>query len=248
MSLSVSEHFYSIQGEGPTTGVPAVFLRLRGCNLMCGGLATVEDGLLHDGATWRCDTIEVWLDGTKMTVEQLGGVFEGRGYIDPLRRGAHLVVTGGEPLIQQDGVSSFLEHLLDQHDLRPHVEVETNGTLEPSPGMLRRVDQWNVSPKLANSGMPEGKRVRVDALAALIRSGRTFFKFVVATEADVQEAVDTFVRPFALPVDRVYLMPAAETREELDRIFPIVAELAKQRGYRAGNRMHLQLWDKKTGV
>ncbi|MBU0728011.1 7-carboxy-7-deazaguanine synthase QueE, partial [Patescibacteria group bacterium] len=33
--LYISEIFYSIQGEGPNAGKPAVFLRLFGCNLNC---------------------------------------------------------------------------------------------------------------------------------------------------------------------------------------------------------------------
>ena len=40
--LAVSEDFYSVQGEGPTMGAPAVFLRLKGCNLTCGGVNTVQ--------------------------------------------------------------------------------------------------------------------------------------------------------------------------------------------------------------
>ena len=35
--LRISESFYSIQGEGATSGYPAYFIRLQGCNLMCGG-------------------------------------------------------------------------------------------------------------------------------------------------------------------------------------------------------------------
>ena len=49
--LVVSEKFYSIQGEGQTMGVPAVFLRLGGCNLLC------------KGKGWVCDSIEVWKKG-----------------------------------------------------------------------------------------------------------------------------------------------------------------------------------------
>ena len=62
-TLPIAETFYSIQGEGITTGYPSVFVRLAGCNLMCGGQGTQFDGELHDGATWRCDTIEVWMKG-----------------------------------------------------------------------------------------------------------------------------------------------------------------------------------------
>jgi len=37
MNIRISEHFYSLQGEGKTMGVPAIFIRLQACNLMCGG-------------------------------------------------------------------------------------------------------------------------------------------------------------------------------------------------------------------
>ena len=65
MNLIVSEYFYSIQGEGKTMGVPSVFIRLTACNLMCGGRGTEKDFKLHNGATWRCDSIEVWRKGKK---------------------------------------------------------------------------------------------------------------------------------------------------------------------------------------
>ena len=42
--IAISEVFYSIQGEGKTVGIPSVFIRLGGCNLMCGGMGTQFDG------------------------------------------------------------------------------------------------------------------------------------------------------------------------------------------------------------
>ena len=69
--LAISEHFYSIQGEGKFTGVPSVFLRLKGCNLTCGGKKTVSTKKLDSGATWRCDTIEVWLTGNSTSFKSL---------------------------------------------------------------------------------------------------------------------------------------------------------------------------------
>ena len=54
--IAVSEYFYSLQGEGITMGIPAFFIRLTGCNLMCGGKGVEKDGLMRDGATWICDT------------------------------------------------------------------------------------------------------------------------------------------------------------------------------------------------
>lgn len=55
--LNVSEKFLSIQGEGRTTGIPAIFLRLSGCNLLC------------KSSNWICDSIEVWRKGTKTSFD-----------------------------------------------------------------------------------------------------------------------------------------------------------------------------------
>ena len=52
-------------------GIPAIFLRLTGCNLLCGGKGAEKDGVLRDGATWLCDTIEVWMKGTTWGFEAL---------------------------------------------------------------------------------------------------------------------------------------------------------------------------------
>ena len=96
-TLRVSEHFYSIQGEGPTVGVPAVFVRLQGCNLNCG----------HQSGEWVCDTVDVWKKGIPYSVEawhELVNIHYG----DALSMGAHLVITGGEPLIQQKKLLEFI--------------------------------------------------------------------------------------------------------------------------------------------
>ena len=69
--IAVSEYFYSLQGEGKTMGTPAIFLRLTGCNLMCGGYGVEKDGILRGGATWVCDTIQVWMKGTTYNFEDL---------------------------------------------------------------------------------------------------------------------------------------------------------------------------------
>ena len=89
--LIIAEDFYSVQGEGPTTGVPAYFIRLRDCNLTCGAssvkLKEIKDagegntdsgsfkGDLHEEgkATWTCDTLPVWARRWVMEITALGG-------------------------------------------------------------------------------------------------------------------------------------------------------------------------------
>jgi len=107
MKLAVSEVFYSIQGEGKTTGYPSVFVRLGGCNLMCGGMGTQFNNELHNGATWRCDTIEVWMKAQSKNITDILGDEEHTA----LTNGANMIITGGEPLMQQNGVELFIDYL-----------------------------------------------------------------------------------------------------------------------------------------
>jgi 6-pyruvoyltetrahydropterin 2'-reductase len=246
--MRIAEHFYSLQGEGPATGFPAVFLRLAGCNLVCGGKETVKTGQLHDGATWRCDTIETWSHGESTEVKAAVELFCREQYLSQLCRGAHLVITGGEPLMQQDELSQLIRILDVECGCAPYIEVETNGTILPEPALLTRVNQWNVSPKLRNSGMPEERRINGDALRCFAALDNAYFKFVVTEEADAAEAGEEFVQKFGIPPHRVFLMPGAATRAALTALFPSVAELCKQRGWRLSGRLQLEIWDQAVGV
>src|SRR6478752_10217329 len=115
-----------------------------------------------------------------------------------------LVLTGGEPLLQQRALKELFARLAP--DIT--VEVETNGTIVPEAPTLSRVNQWNVSPKLANAGDPEQFRIRPEALTTLRDSGRAYLKLVVNGEPDFAEA-DALVARLAWPADRVSLMPEA---------------------------------------
>jgi 6-pyruvoyltetrahydropterin 2'-reductase len=235
MNLKVSEKFYSIQGEGKSAGVPAYFLRLKSCNLLCGGIGTDKDGQLHDGATWRCDTIEVWLKGSEISVNDIA--------VEYLEQPKHtrLIITGGEPLLQQKAIIELLE-LIPPSRL---IEIETNGTIMPDPYLWNRV-QWNVSPKLANSGMSKEKRIHGLVLNRLAQFDSQF-KFVISNADDLDEVFE-IIHAHDLPRAKIWLMPAAETREQLYEVGPRVIALAKQHGLNFSNRLHIQIWDAKTGV
>lgn len=244
--MKISEVFYSIQGEGPTIGIPSYFIRLGGCNLLCGGPGTKQDGKLHNGATWRCDTIEVWSNWSEWSfgdlIKALGDEFP-----DRIDRGAHIVITGGEPLMQQDHIIQFIDRVKELIGKRPYIEIETNGTIVPSPKLCARVDQWNVSPKLENSGMRERLRIVPNALNKLKRQPESYFKFVVSSQEDMAE-IGWLIFTYKIPRSSVILMPAGETREDLLEADKICVELCKTGGYRYSPREHINIWDKKTGV
>ena len=114
--LPVAETFYTLQGEGRSVGVPAVFLRTGGCNLLCGNPsnpdAPQEELEMADDATWLCDTIDVWSNPNTKTVEEVLDIWAEEGWMEKLEmRGAHLILTGGEPLLQQDNLLDLLRNL-----------------------------------------------------------------------------------------------------------------------------------------
>ena len=86
----------------------------------------------------------------------------------PCRR---LVLTGGEPLIQQKALPALLR-LLPDHA----VEMETNGTIMPDTELLKRVTQFNVSPKLPHSGNNDVKTWKPDILRCLAGTEKAWFE------------------------------------------------------------------------
>ncbi len=209
------EMFYSLQGEGVRAGVPAVFLRLAGCNLSC---------------VW-CDTKYSWGAGIECDEAQLAE--EILAFNCP-----SLVITGGEPLLQIAALEKLIKLLPDSI----HIEIETNGTQEASPYLLGRVNQWNISPKLASAGQGI-LAIDHDLLDEYAELPNVWFKFVIEREEDWAQ-----VASLGVPREKIILMPCATTREQLHEVRPIVAELCLKHAVRLGDRLHLELWDDRKGV
>jgi len=130
--LTVSELFYSIQGESTRAGLPCVFIRLAGCNLRCR----------------YCDTVYSWEEAGRPTTPA-----EILQWADTYP-GVMVELTGGEPLLQ-DGIYPLMNDLLA---VGRTVLLETNGSLGigrvpapvtiildlkcPDSGMADRMD-WN---------------------------------------------------------------------------------------------------------
>jgi 7-carboxy-7-deazaguanine synthase len=227
--LNISEQFYSIQGEGKTAGVPAVFLRLSGCNLLC---------------AWPCDTIEVWRHGEQWSFEKILHLWDQNGWTRFLCKESHLVITGGEPLLQQEALARFLPLL--PKDI--FIEVETNATITPTEDLNKHISLYNVSPKTSNSGIPRERRFVRNTLDFFAGNDKSIFKFVVESRGDVEEIFREFVGPFKINPQRVFLMPQSVSRSEFIERSAQVAELCKEYQYNFSPRLQLVIWNKTTGV
>jgi organic radical activating enzyme len=218
--MRVSEVFVSVQGEGPSLGRPAVFLRLSGCNLSC---------------TW-CDTKYAWYGGEELSVDVVA-----ERILDLLRRYrgvSLLVVTGGEPLLQSEELAELLARLRREVPYL-EVEVETNGTVDPR-AVIDYVDRLIVSPKLSNSGLPEEVRRVSEGVIEVIRTrrDRVYVKVVVEGPEDTEELL-RLVKELGVDRDRVYLMPQASTIGELRHKLPTVVEMAIEYGFRVSDRLQI---------
>ena len=129
--LQIAEKFFSVQGEGATVGTPAYFIRLQGCNLMCGGQ---NASLVKEGkATWWCDTEMVWRNGIPTSNEDLNQAIDKACGIQNILDGrVHLVWTGGEPALPRSrkSITEFMDYFTDKHgSIDMYNEIETNGTV-----------------------------------------------------------------------------------------------------------------------
>jgi len=238
--LKVNEIFGpTIQGEGPSAGRPALFVRLANCNLSC---------------TW-CDTKYTWdwknYDFKKEihSLEEIEVVSKLKELQGEERDPELIVITGGEPLLQQETGLVHLFQLLWSTFGRIRIEIETAGTL--APGLtVRLVDlHYNVSPKLEHSGN-DSRRYNREALESFVQMagwGRASFKFVVQNKADLDEIERDYVGPLKMPLESVFCM--LEGSKDSQNAWPKdLAEEIVRRGWGISPRLHTQIWGEERAT
>lgn len=152
-TLDVQHIFPTLQGEGPYAGVPAIFIRLGGCNLACA----------------FCDTEFESFRNMKLE-EILERVLSFTG---DRRAFKLIVITGGEPLRQPIGP---LCAALVKAGFK--VQIETNGTLWRD---LPEAVEIVCSPKNTGNGyfpLRPDLRPRVNAFKFIISASRPEYAFV----------------------------------------------------------------------
>lgn len=218
----VGEPWWTLQGEGPLAGTPAVFVRLAGCNLTCP----------------RCDTDYTSRRRLWTPAEVVEAVRRAGDGVGPLPN-VLVVITGGEPFRQN--LATLCWELLE-NDYR--VQIETNGTLPPSPNLPLSDDG---GPSIEIVCSPKTPRVHPElALWAAA------WKYVLSADAvDPHDGLPTDVlgsglRPARPPLDGEPVDPADIFVQPLDEGDPeqnrrhqaaAVASCLKY-GYRYSHQLH----------
>lgn len=235
-----AEVFHSVQGEGPATGRPSVFIRLSGCNLYC---------------RW-CDTPYTWNwqgtrydhdEGVRYRKSEEQSVINVQDLVQTVAKYEcrNLVITGGEPLAQQSTLINFLSLLHDSGDYL--IDIETNATLTPSAAFDDAISLYVCSPKLENAGVPEKLRINAEALNWFSRTEKAYFKFVAAKETDFDE-ISALAERYHIAPEKTYVMPLASTATDLAEQEVRIRALCEQRGFIYSDRLHLKLFGAGRGV
>ena len=206
--------------------MPSVFVRTSGCNLRC---------------TW-CDTpYTSWNpEGEDLAIDEIVARANAYG-------AAHVVVTGGEPMIA-DGVVDLTQ------GLGLHVTIETAGTVYKPV----TCDLMSISPKLANStpldrdggrwaAQHDRLRYQPEVLKRLMAEFVYQLKFVVTAPADLEE-ITRIVELSGADRERVVLMAEGTDAATLAERGCWIAEIVKREGFRFSPRLHVDLWGNRRGV
>jgi len=168
IKLNVQSIFHSIDGEingFQGAGQPCTFIRLKGCNLRC-SFCDTQYSQESEPTNW-------------MTIEEV---------IEQIKY-PKVTITGGEPLLQKDGVFEFCNEIyLRQFFYKTNVSqisVETNGTIIPDFTIwdwVRVVMDW----KLPSSGMQH----KMNLVAFNWLRPQDIIKFVISDWDDYNRAIE----------------------------------------------------------
>ena len=174
----------------------------------------------------------------------------------------HLVITGGEPLL---GWQRAYPDLLDHPKMQGLTEItfETNGTQELSEEFKQYLHTWkyhsdkdfwreitfSVSAKLPCSGEAWDEAIRPEIVCEYEDYGKTYLKFVIATEedlADAERAVDQYRA--AGFMGHVYIMPVGGVESVYNLNNRNVANIAMRKGWRYSDRLQVPLFKNEWGT
>lgn len=165
--------FYTIQGEGPLGGIPTVFVRLAGCNL---------------GAKEDCPFCDTKFDFDKGRVYKIDDLAR-RIITAAGGKAEHVVVTGGEPLLQQDAITALINQMV-YFGMNFQFQIETNGYFVREDtftgvSVYAKAPMIVISPKVAatKNAYPKAKDTWFTPKGGRLEY-ETFLKYVVSSDPE----------------------------------------------------------------
>ena len=253
----------TIQGEGKLLGTPCLFIRTSQCNLSCSWVGS-------DGNGSTCDTpySSHFPENNKMSIDEILLIIKNN-----LGNLEHIVISGGEPMLQGRRLYDLLVELKMTHNL--HITIETNGTIY-IPEIAAMTNLISISPKLASSTpwsanlkntsiafnenvakTHEKRRINLAVLQRWIDwkhenpVERDFqFKFVISEnyELDIKEIDYILSQLTGWKKSDICLMPEGVNSADLMKKTEWLTKVCIEKGWRFTPRLHALLWGVKRSV
>lgn len=232
----------TIQGEGKLNGIPSLFIRLAGCNLHCCWYTT-------EGEISPCDTIYAAYNVRGAYTMEVEDIY--RTILQNSFSIRHIVITGGEPLLQAKELKSLCYRLKQEPEF--HLTIETNATLYDNE-LAQYIDLFSLSPKLSSSHPGEIiSTLHVKCIQDFIDYAQSHhkefqLKFVYSCDDDINEIEELLSQLNKWQNEDILLMPLGGT-SEIMRINTYKAlGCCIRNGWRYCDRLHISLFGDKEGV
>lgn len=219
--LSLSEVFYSLQGEGLFAGFPQLFIRTSGCNLKC--LYCDTGYSLEERADFRF--FEETL-GNPFSAERLGELILGR-----LKRKSSFCITGGEPLIQAEPLEKLMRRL---KGIAQMTILETNGTMPDKMNAISGLIDWVSMDIKLNSvdGCAPEIGTQVSFYEAALRCCKVYLKIPVCETICLEELEERLKALASVnPDTESFVQPIINDRgavsTDYERLLEIVLEVQR---------------------
>ena len=246
--LPVLELYTAVQSEGSRAGYPTVVIRTTGCTHRC---------YFGEGG---------WCDSWYTSIHPEKGKFTFQSIIDMYNSHPHIkemMLTGGSPTMHKKLVNE-LTHFANERDIFITIETEGSHFLPTD----YPINLLSISPKFSNSipvvgaVTPTGKiadekmikthnrfRVNKDAIKQSIEYHKDYhIKPVLDKNLTILNEIEEFIDDLEVPKEKIWAMPAGDTREELVKSYPIVMNFVRDKGWRFTGRSHIVAFDTEREV
>ena len=246
--LPIVEIYTAVQSEGSRQGYPTVVIRTTGCTHRC-----------YFGEGGWCDSwyTSIHPEKGKYTFNDIIKMYDENPHI------SEMMLTGGSPTMHKKLVNE-LTHLANERDIFVTIENEGSHFLPTD----YPIDLLSISPKFSNSipiigvETPDGNivdekmikqhnkfRLNVDAITKSIEYHKDYhIKPVMDKDFRIYGEFLKLQSQVGFPDDKVWMMPAGDTREALFETYPVVMDFCRDKGYRFTGRAHIMAFNDQREV
>ena len=246
--LPIVELYTAVQSEGSRQGYPTIVIRTTGCTHRC---------YFGEGG---------WCDSWYTSIHPEKGRYSFQDIIDMYDKHPHIkemMLTGGSPTMHPKLVNE-LTHLANERDIFITIETEGSHFLPTD----YPINLLSISPKFSNSNpvigveTPQGRitdekmiiqhnkfRLNKEAIRKSIQYHKDYhIKPVLGADMEILPEVEEFIKELGIPNEKIWAMPAGDTREALFRSYPKIMDFVRDRGWRFTGRAHIMAFNDQREV